>query len=69
MAVKIKGKHQCPRRGCEVVVIDALFACRKDWDALPAQVKLAVRVTSNRHLLDSTRRAAIDSARKAWGDL
>lgn len=61
--------HRCPKKGCDVIVPNRLFACLPHWNALPVRVKTLIRVTSNRGLLDSTRISAIENARKAWGDL
>lgn len=65
----IKGHHKCPRRGRQVQVPNARYACPADWAALPAEVKAQIQRTARKHVLDPERRAAFRATERAWGDL
>lgn len=63
------GHHFCPRPGCEVEVPDRLFACQRDWYALPDTIRAAILRTARLSVLAPARREALARAGRAWADL
>jgi len=43
-------EHQCPRRGCRVMVPYEQLACKRDWYSLPKPIRDAVTRTYKRGL-------------------
>lgn len=58
--------HRCPRRGCQVKVPDARFACPPCWAKLSPAAQAAIRITATLPVLHRDRRAAFRMADESW---
>lgn len=65
----MNGQHRCPRRGCNTLVPDALFACYRDWQALPRPIKVRIGQTAGMSILSVARRQVFEAARRAWDEM
>lgn len=60
--------HGCPKRGCDAVVSNRLYACAPHWFALSPGTRALITRTARLNVLHPDRRAAFAASRDDWGD-
>jgi hypothetical protein len=60
--------HVCPKRGCDAVVSNRLYACARHWYALSPETRALISRTAGLSVLHPDRRAAFAASRDDWED-